>query len=67
MKKTRTIDIIVILFMFLILTLTSIMLFFNNLKEGALVVAIIGLICVSLPICAIFQDKNGRIIHGKAS
>ena len=59
MKKTRTIDIIVILFMFFIMFATSMILFLNNLKEGALVVAIIGLICVSLPICAIFQDKNG--------
>jgi hypothetical protein len=58
MNKARIVDIIVILFMFLILTSTSIVLFFNNLKEGALVVAIIGLICVSLPIFAIFQDKN---------
>lgn len=58
MEKTRIIDIIVILSMLFIMLATSTILFLNNLKEGALIVAIIGAICVSLGLCAIFQDSN---------
>ena len=58
MEKTRIIDIIVILSMLFIMLATSTILFLNNLKEGALIVAIIGAICVSLGLCAISQDSN---------